>query len=159
MLYSGFDSAERATILQECASWNVLARQLVAASEKRTMSNVLQGALFFLLGLIGLGAIGLLPYRSWQLLRLFLGREPQRASRKALSTLALLIVVAALAADLQITRRIYRCLNETYCGPNVASGWIYLSMLGVVFLVFELVGHLMQRADRALTRKADQNQQ
>ncbi|MEX8506321.1 hypothetical protein [Leptothrix ochracea] len=119
------------------------------------MNDLLQEALFFLLGFLGLGAVGLLPYRSWQLLRFCLGRRSQSASQKVMITWALATVVTALGADLQIASRIYRCLNETYCGPNIASGWIYLSMLGIVYLVFEIAGYFMRKVGRALSLSKD----
>jgi hypothetical protein len=60
-----------------------------------------------------------------------------------------LAVVAALWGDVQITMRIFRCLTETYCGPGVASGWIYLAMLGVVYLAFEAVIVVLLKVERA----------
>ncbi len=119
------------------------------------MSGSIQQALLSLLGFIGLGAVGLLPYRSWRLLQSLLGRG-QRTSQKALSALALVIVVAVLGADIDVASRIHQCLthqymtDSAYCGPSVGSGWIYLSMLGAVYLAFELVGNLMQRVHRAV---------
>jgi len=114
------------------------------------MSVGLQSALFFLLGYIGLGAVGLLPYRSWRMMQLLLKGRKKR-TEKALNVLALAIIIVALWADFQVASRIHQCLNDTYCGPSVASGWIYLSMLGVVCLAFELISHLIQRAHRAVS--------
>lgn len=113
------------------------------------MSESIQAVLFAMLGAVGLVALGLLPYRGWQLLRLLLTDGLRPARRGVLLSLALAVVVVGVAIDLEIARRIYRCLNETYCGPNVASGWIYLSMLGAVYLAFELLSYLMRKAHRA----------
>ena len=51
----------------------------------------------------------------------------------------LLLVGAAFCADVDVTWRVSRCLATTYCGPGVASGWIYLAMLGSAYLAFELI--------------------
>lgn len=113
------------------------------------MSESIQAVLFAMLGAVGLVALGLLPYRAWQLLRLLLTDCLRSAPRRVLGGLALAVVVVVIAIDIEIASRIYRCLNEAYCGPNVASGWIYLSMLGAVYLAFELLSYLMRRAHRA----------
>ncbi len=116
------------------------------------MSWSLLSALLYTLGFVGLASVGLLPLRSWQVLRgVFLrGLQP---TRKVLATFTVLVVVAALLGDVQITMRIFRCLTETYCGPSVASGWIYLAMLGVVYLAFEAVIIVLQRVERANKRR------
>lgn len=108
----------------------------------------LQSAAIYLFGFIGLVAVGLLPYRSWQLLKDVLAKEAREVQRKALGIFAVLIVAACLWIDVQIASRIFRCLNETYCGPSVASGWIYLAMLGAVYLAFEVVSYLMRKVTR-----------
>ena len=109
-------------------------------------------ALGYLFGFIGLASIGLLPLRSWQVLRSIRGGTSQ-TSGKLLAVIAVLVTAAALWSDVQITVRIFRCLTQTYCGPSVASGWTYLAMLGVVYLVFEAVIFLLQRVGRIKTIK------
>ncbi len=112
------------------------------------MSLQFQSAAIYLLGFAGLAAIGLLPFRSWQLLKDVLAKDARQAQRKAVAVIAILLVLTCLWSDVQIVMRIYRCLNETYCGPSVASGWMYLAMLGVVYFVFEVVSFLMRKVGR-----------
>lgn len=102
-------------------------------------------SLIYLLGFIGLASIGLLPLRSWQVLRNVFRSGASHPPRKALAAFAVLVAAAALWSDMQITARIFRCLTETYCGPGVASGWTYLAMLGVVYLVFEAIMFVLRR--------------
>ena len=109
--------------------------------------------LFYLFGFIGLGAIGLLPYRSWQLLQVFLGRKSQRPSQMALRILALAIVLVGFWLDLEIIKRTYECLNRGYCGPNRTGGMYYLAIFGVLYLLFEIVGQLIRWIDQAIGRK------
>lgn len=104
--------------------------------------------LIYLLGFIGLVSIGLLPLRSWQLLMNLFGRGPLHAPRKMLAAFAVLITIMAIWSDAQVTVHIFRCLTETYCGPSVASGWIYLAMLGVVYLLFEGLVFVLQKINR-----------
>ena len=105
--------------------------------------------LIYLLGFIGLGSIGLLPLRSWQVLKKVFRSRAVRSPKKVLTVSAVLITAIALWIDIQITIRIFRCLTETYCGPGVASGWTYLAMLGVVYLVFEALIFVIQKIDKA----------
>ncbi|HXG28680.1 MAG TPA: hypothetical protein VNJ47_07520 [Nevskiales bacterium] len=109
------------------------------------MNTPLVSALIYLLGFIGLASIGLIPLRSWQVLRDMFRSNPRQVQRTVLGVLAVLITMGALFSDAQITARIFKCLTETYCGPGVASGWTYLAMLGVVHLVFEAVIFVIQQ--------------
>lgn len=105
----------------------------------------LPSALIYLLGFIGLASVGLLPLRSWQVLRNFFRSGAPPSLRKVLLTFAVLVAAAALWSDVQITARIFKCLTETYCGPGIASGWTYLAMLGAVYLVFEALIFVLRR--------------
>lgn len=113
------------------------------------MNTSLFSALIYLLGFIGLASIGLLPLRSWQVLRDVFRSGPLQTPRKMLAVFVVLITAGALWSDVQITARIFRCLTETYCGPGVASGWTYLAMLGVVYLAFEAIVFVMQKIGQA----------
>lgn len=104
--------------------------------------------LIYLFGFIGLVSIGLLPLRSWHLLRNLFGRGALHAPNTMWAIFAVLIVIIAIWSDVQITVRIFRCLTETYCGPSVASGWIYLATLGVVYVLFEGLFFVLQKINR-----------
>lgn len=119
------------------------------------MSGAGKIVLFHLFGFIGLWAIGLLPYRSFRLMQLLLERRQQRTA-KVFIALALVIVGVALWAYFELVSRIHTCLIGPYCGPSLGSGWIYSSMLGVVYLTFEVIGYLIQRAYRAVSRPCGQ---
>lgn len=109
------------------------------------MNSSLGSALIYLLGFVGLASIGLIPLRVWQVLRRALAfKKP-----KLLIVFLALIATMALWGDAQITTRIFRCLTENYCGPGIASGWVYLAMLGVVYLVFEVSVLLTRKISRA----------
>ncbi|QIL19754.1 hypothetical protein [Thermomonas sp. HDW16] len=109
------------------------------------MNSSLSSALIYLLGFVGLASIGLIPLRVWQVLRRALAFKKSRL----LIVFLALIAAMALLGDAQITTRIFKCLTESYCGPGVASGWIYLAMLGVVYLVFEVSVLLIWKINRA----------
>ena len=100
---------------------------------------------FICLGFAGLASIGLLPLRSWQVLRNVFNNRMQTVT-KILAAFVVLITAAALWSGVNIATRIFRCLTETYCGPSVVSGWTYLAMLGVVYLVFEFVIFVIQKS-------------
>lgn len=117
------------------------------------MNTSLFSALIYLLGFIGLASVGLLPLRAWQVFRDAFRNGESYGSKKALAAVAVLVAVAALWCDVQITARIFKCLTQTYCGPGVASGWTYLAMLGVVYLAFEVVLFALRRLGSLKTIK------
>jgi hypothetical protein len=91
-------------------------------------------------GFLGLTAITLIPIRSLVLLRKIISRGLRLRSWwiSLFSFLNIIAMVSALAIDVQIVAKIFRCLTQTYCGPNIASGWIYLAILGAIYLALEL---------------------
>ena len=93
------------------------------------------------IGFLGLAAITLIPIRSFFLFRKTVSRQQRLRSWwvKILSALNVIAMLSALAMDVQIVVKIFRCLTQTYCGPNIASGWIYLAILGAAYLVLELL--------------------
>ncbi|MCX2784639.1 hypothetical protein OQJ46_16770 [Microbulbifer thermotolerans] len=110
------------------------------------MNASLSSALVYILGFIGLIAIGVIPVRSWFVLRrAYKGAHGVHKLGKLLTALLVLIVVAILWGDLQVATRIFKCLTETYCGPSIASGWTYLAILGFWYLIFEAVIFVVHR--------------
>lgn len=92
----------------------------------------------YLFGFIGLAAIGLLPLRTWQVVSNTVVHKSLSFHGELLNGFALLVVLAALWSEVKVVVHIFRCLTETYCGPSVASGWIYLAALGAVYLFVEI---------------------
>lgn len=117
------------------------------------MSLSLLDVLLYTLGFVGLASVGLLPFRSWQVLRGMFRRGLLQPARRILAAFTVLVVTAALWGDMEITVRIFRCLTKTYCGPSVASGWIYLAILGVVYLAFEAVIVVLLKIERVITSR------
>lgn len=115
------------------------------------MSEPFVVLLIYVFGFIGLASVGLIPLRSWHLLKHVFRDRPLQMRRKMLAALAMLMVVGVLWSDAHITARIFRCLTETYCGPGIASGWIYLAMLGAVYLAFEAIGFVVRKVGRTRT--------
>lgn len=108
------------------------------------MSASVFSALIYMLGFVGLVAIGLLPLRVLQVL------GSTRGTKWAFA-FAVLIAAVALWNEVRTTARIFRCLTETYCGPSVASGWTYLAVLGVVYLSFEVASWVLRKIVRSKT--------
>ncbi len=117
------------------------------------MSTYLPNAIIYVLGFIGLPAIGLLPLRSWQALKTLLVQKPLMPRGRALAAVAAVAGAFALWIDLQTVARLFNCLTGTYCGPGIASGWTYLAMFGLVYVVFELVFWVLRRANTSHTVK------
>lgn len=119
------------------------------------MSSLSPSWLIYLFGFVGIAAIGLIPFRSFGLLaQTFKDGFPKSMSRKLVATVAVLVVSACLYSDVVITSLIFKCLTDAYCGPNVSSGWIYLAMLGVMYLVFEVIGFVVRRVGRTQDQPA-----
>ncbi len=107
------------------------------------MSDTYFNLAIYLLGFIWLVSIGLIPFRSWNALSL----ERNRANRSKwkISTIPVVTIsMVALGADIKVSERIFSCLTKVYCGPNIASGWIYLAVLGGIYLIFEATIALMK---------------
>ena len=109
------------------------------------MSTSFFSACIYFIGFVGLASVGLLPFRSWKILRVIFKNGYMGSLKKALAVFVVLMAVAVLWVDVQTVARIFRCLTERYCGPGVASGWVYLAILGAVYLAFEAVLFLIMR--------------
>ncbi|EAA3799128.1 hypothetical protein DOQ73_22960 [Salmonella enterica subsp. enterica] len=105
----------------------------------------------YLLGFIGLAAIGLLLLRTWQVVSSTIVHKSLSFHGKFLTGFALLVVLAALWSEVKVVVRIFRCLTETYCGPSVASGWIYLAALGAVYLFVEIAIFVLNKVQARAT--------
>jgi hypothetical protein len=101
--------------------------------------------LIYALGFIGLASIGLIPIRAWRLSCDIYSANVRLRLKRLLFIVALMLAAGALYADLQIALRIFKCLTENYCGPSIASGWLYLAMLGVVYIGFELLAFAIKK--------------
>lgn len=108
------------------------------------MSAVVARNLAFFLGFIGLASVGLIYFRSWQISILVFRRDAQKTSVVS-SILVILLTGGVLWWDTKTMVKIFKCLTETYCGPNVASGWAYLASLGAIYFAFELLILLMRK--------------
>lgn len=95
--------------------------------------------LVLVLGFVGLGAVGVIPVRSWWLVRRMTSTNDLQFRRVLGSGVTILAVVSVLLLDANIVLRVFRCLTQDYCGPSIASGWGYLAVLGAAYLVFEIV--------------------
>lgn len=95
------------------------------------------------MGLVGLLSIGLIPFRSWGFISTIL-----RGDRRLVVVAAITLVIVAMAGDGIVVFRIFKCLTQSYCGPGIASGWIYLAMLGLFYLLFESSMFLVRKVGR-----------
>lgn len=112
------------------------------------MKEVFTSLLIYVFGFVGIVSIGLIPLRSCRALRQVFGvLSSQRRSFISGFCAAVLSVTVLLIlfADVEITRRIFRCLSENYCGPSVGSGWAFLAMLGAGYFVFEIILFILSK--------------
>ncbi|WP_312370092.1 hypothetical protein [Stenotrophomonas sp.] len=100
------------------------------------------------LGFVGLFAITLLPLRAFLAIR----RNAYLWHASGIGRVSLVIVaataIAAVSLSIPLLARVFRCLTETYCGANRASGWIFLAFIGVLYLGFELLSNVALRVAR-----------
>ena len=96
--------------------------------------------LILLLGGVGLAAIGVIPIRGFTILRTsWEALKLQNVIPRIYFGFLAVCCALALVLDVYIASIIYSCLTSAYCGPNIASGWLYLAVLGSAYLFFELV--------------------
>ena len=97
------------------------------------------------LGFVGLAAVGLLPLRVFHELRNGFKKGFCRARNKPLAGIMILASVGSLSSDVWIVMLVRECLVGNYCGPNLASGWAYLAIMGVVYLIYEAMFLALRR--------------
>ena len=92
------------------------------------MKSVVFSGIVYALGFIGLVSFGLVLCSVRQAIK----------NWSEVGTLYkfffLFLHAAFLALAGGIALRVFRCLTSSYCGPGVASGWIYLAILGLAYL-------------------------
>jgi hypothetical protein len=99
----------------------------------------------YALGFAGIFSIGLIPVRFWQVMKIMARNISERKKFSLPELMLALFASAALLINASIIARIFRCLTSTYCGPGVSSGWIYLAILGAVYVAFELAIFMIGR--------------
>jgi len=117
-------------------------------------SYLLFAGSIYALGFLGLFAITLLPLRAFLALR----RNSHLWHASAIGKTALLMVavaaIAAVSLSIPPVAKVFRCLTETYCGANRASGWFFLAFIGASYLGFELLSNAVLLVARRVTRVA-----
>ena len=108
----------------------------------------------YILGFIGLAAITVLPIRFVQMLRRHRGLWSSSAVGKIGLVLLLSLGVGAIACEVYLVARVFQCLIGEHCGPNRASGWLFLSSIGVWYIAFELLALAISSTARKLGRGA-----
>jgi hypothetical protein len=96
---------------------------------------VLWQGLFYVLGALGLFAIGALPLRTYAIARRL--KAEARSAWLLLGVLAVALCAAAVASP--FLAHLGRCLLGYHCSANAAGGWINAAFLGAIYVVFELM--------------------
>lgn len=103
------------------------------------MKEIAIDIVLYVSGAIGLFSIGIIPLRVAQLWRRWLKELPDRTrSTLHLIFIAVVPTLALLWLHLVVLFRVVRCLTSMTCGPGVASGWLYLAVLGIAYVVMEI---------------------
>lgn len=91
--------------------------------------------LLYVLGAIGLFAIGALPLRAYMFIR-----NSRAASQPVWRTVLLLLAALAAAALVsQFLLNVAKCLLGYHCSANAAGGWINAAFIGAIYVCFEIV--------------------
>lgn len=93
----------------------------------------------YLLGGVGLLAIGIIPFRVTQMVRSGVIFAKRSGPSKYLSLLIAVALLALVCLDAFVFARVTHCLTSVHCGPGVASGWLAVALLGAAYAVMELV--------------------
>ena len=92
------------------------------------MKQVVFSGIMYALGFVGLFSFGL----ALCSLRQAIKNWSEVGSLHKFLSLSLHLIFFALAGVGAL--RIFKCLTRSYCGPGVASGWIYLAILGLAYV-------------------------
>jgi hypothetical protein len=106
-----------------------------------SVQPIIWQAMFYVLGVVGLFAIGALPLRAYMLIR-----DSRAASQPTWRT-ALLLVAALAAAALAspFLLKVATCLLGYHCSANAAGGWINSAFIGAIYACFEIVAFAIRR--------------
>ena len=117
-------------------------------------SYLLFSGSIYALGFLGLFAFTLLPLRAflvvWRNLHLWHATDIYKIALLLVSVVA----VTALTLSIFPATQVFRCLTETYCGPNRAHGWFHLAFIGVLYLGFETLSNITLAFARRASRVA-----
>ena len=102
------------------------------------MNTLLQFA-FYALGFVGLAGISLIPLRSFLVMRQLVSYWHASVHAKLAIVFFALVATGLLVAQGHLVVRVFACLIGEHCGPNRASGWIYLAGIGFWYIVLEAV--------------------
>lgn len=103
------------------------------------MKELFVDLVLYLLGGVGLLAIGIIPFRVVQMVRSGFIFAKRRGASRYLSFLIAAALLALVCLDAFVFARVTRCLTSVHCGPAVASGWLALALLGAAYIFMELV--------------------
>jgi hypothetical protein len=117
-------------------------------------SHLLVSGSIYALGFLGLFGITLLPLRAFLALRRNSYLWHVSTLGKAILLVVAIAAVAAISLSVPSVARVFRCLTETYCGANRASGWFFLAFIGVFYLAFEVVSSTLLAVARRVVRVA-----
>lgn len=92
------------------------------------MKSIVFSGIMYALGFVGLVSFGLALCSVRQAIK----NWSEVGALYKFSSLSLHVVFFAFAGGIAL--RVFRCLTSSYCGPGVASGWIYLAILGFAYL-------------------------
>jgi hypothetical protein len=116
-----------------------VARKPAEAGEEEAVKEIAMNILLYASGAIGLFSIGIIPLRVAQLWHRWLKGLPDRArSMLHLTLLAGVPTLAVLWLHMVVFFKVVRCLTSVRCGAGVASGWLYLAVLGAVYVLVEM---------------------
>jgi len=100
-----------------------------------SMQLILWQAMIYVLGAIGLFAIGALPLRTYALIRSL--RANSKPTWQAVLVLVAFLVSAAIAS--QFLMQVVKCLLGHHCSANVAGGWFNAAFIGAIYVCFEII--------------------
>lgn len=112
------------------------------------MSTLIYSLLFEILGFVGLASVGIIPYRSWPILKTILKFNTQNTQSRTKATFLTILILTVIYTDVRVSLIAFNCLTKIYCGPNIATGWIYLATLGCIYLIFETIIFAINKSNR-----------
>lgn len=102
--------------------------------------NNLALILCYILGVVGLMAITLLPYRSMTQIYQHYRQWQSQKSRLNLIQILVIICLVSVSSYLSFFQwfRLAQCLLKTICGASASGGWMTVCLLGVIYVGFEI---------------------
>jgi len=97
-------------------------------------------------------AIGLIPARLWEMIKYIFDKK----IKNKIKILIVFFLIACISIHIEINtlKSIFNCIMHFECGPNRGNRLIHLALLGIVYIIIELLFFIIKIFHGINTKKS-----